>query len=102
MIPRLAVAGRLRSDGLALGFNYGGGTGLNSFNIGNFPNVTEYDINVPIAGPYQLDLRYASNDSRPIVVYANGSVVLSNAASKVTGGFNPEHQQCALYCPRSK
>ena len=72
----------------------GFGTGIGVLvNIGNFPNVTEYDINVPIAGPYQLDLRYASNDSRPIVVYANGSVVLSNAASKVTGGFNPEHQQ---------
>ncbi|MEI7984804.1 MAG: DUF1553 domain-containing protein [Armatimonadota bacterium] len=71
---------------------FGKGIGV-LVNIGNFPNVTEYEVNVPTAGAYQLDLRYASNDSRPIVVYANGSVVLSNAAAKITGGFDPDHQQ---------
>ena len=71
---------------------FGKGIGV-LVNIGNFPNVTEYEVNVPTAGAYQLDLRYASNDSRPIVVYANGSVALSNAAAKITGGFDPDHQQ---------
>jgi hypothetical protein len=71
---------------------FGKGIGV-LVNIGNFPNVTEYEVNVPTAGAYQLDLRYASNDSRPIVVYVNGAVVLSNAASKITGGFDPNHQQ---------
>ena len=42
----------------------GFGTGIGVLvNIGNFPNVTEYEINVPIAGPYRLDLRYASKFS---------------------------------------
>jgi hypothetical protein len=71
---------------------FGKGIGV-LVNIGNFPNITEYDIAVPSAGPYQLDLRYASNDPRPIRVYANGSLVLSNAAGKMTGGFNPKDQK---------
>ncbi|MEQ1821141.1 MAG: DUF1549 domain-containing protein [Fimbriimonadaceae bacterium] len=58
-----------------------------------YPNRAEYEITVPKAGPYQLDLRYASNDSRPIKVYANGSVVLGNAAGNISGGFDPQHQK---------
>ncbi len=71
---------------------FGKGIGV-LVNIGNLPNVTEYDISVPTAGPYQLDLRYASNDARPIRVYANGALVLSNVAGQVTGGFNPKDQK---------
>ena len=71
---------------------FGKGIGV-LVNRGEFPNRTEYKITVPTAGPYQLDLRYASGDPRPIRVYANGSLVLSNAAGKVSGGFNPEHQK---------
>ncbi len=62
-------------------------------NAETYPNVAEYDVSVPTAGPYQLDLRYASGDSRPIRVYVNGALVLSSAAGKITGGFYPQHQQ---------
>jgi cytochrome c553 len=62
-------------------------------NHGEYPNRAEYDISVPTDGPYQLDLRYASGDSRPIRVYANGDLVLSNAAGEVTGGFYPKDQK---------
>ena len=71
---------------------FGKGIGV-LVNRGEFPNRTEYDISVPGAGPYQLDLRYASGDPRPIRVYANGDQVLSNAAARVTGGFYPQHQR---------
>ena len=71
---------------------FGKGIGV-LVNRGEFPNRTEYDIKVSEAGPYQLDIRYASGDPRPIQVFANGTLVLSNAAGQVTGGFQPEHQK---------
>ena len=71
---------------------FGKGIGV-LVNRGEFPNRTEYDLSVPVAGPYQLDIRYASGDPRPIQVFANGTLVLSNAAGQVTGGFQPEHQK---------
>lgn len=71
---------------------YGKGIGV-LVNHGDMPNRVEYQVSVPSAGAYQLDLRYASNDSRSIRVYANGELVLSNAAAKTTGGFYPEHQR---------
>ena len=72
--------------------NYGKGIGV-LVNAGQYPNQTEYEIDVPEAGPYQLDLRYASGDPRPITLQINGAVVSSNAAGKVTGGFFPNNQQ---------
>jgi len=62
-------------------------------NAGQYPNVTEYDFTAPAAVPYQLDLRYASGDPRPVRIYLNGKLVASSAAGKVTGGFYPQHQQ---------
>lgn len=71
---------------------FGKGIGV-LVNRGEYPNRTEYKVTVPAAGPYQLDLRYASGEPRSIRVYANGSLVLSNAAGKASGGYNPEHQK---------
>ncbi len=71
---------------------FGKGIGV-LVNRGDLPNQTEYEISVAEAGAYQLDLRYASGDPRPIRVYANGTLVLSNAAGKISGGFYPEHQK---------
>ena len=71
---------------------FGKGIGV-LVNIGNLPNRTEYEISVPVAGPYQLDIRYATGDSRGIKVIANGSIVLRNAAAQITGGFDPGHQK---------
>jgi len=71
---------------------FGKGIGV-LVNRGEFPNVTEYEVSVPQAGPYQLDLRYASGDPRAFRIYANGALALSSAGGKVTGGFYPEHQR---------
>lgn len=62
-------------------------------NRGEYPNVAEYEITVSSAGPFQLDLRYASGDSRPFRVFANGTLVLPKAGGQVSGGFLPEHQK---------
>lgn len=71
---------------------YGKGIGV-LVNRGEFPNHVQYDVTVSKAGPYQLDIRYASGDSRSLRVVVNGKLMLSNAADDPTGGFYPEHQK---------
>jgi len=72
--------------------NFGKGIGV-LVNAGQYPNETEYEIEAPEAGPYQLDLRYAAGDPRPITLLINGVVVASRAAGQVTGGFFPDKQR---------
>jgi hypothetical protein len=71
---------------------FGKGIGV-LVNAGQYPNRVEYELTIPVAAPYQLDLRYASNDPRPVRVLINGKTVKSNAAGGITGGFNPAEQQ---------
>jgi hypothetical protein len=71
--------------------NYGAGIGV-LVNRGETPNFTEYDVSVPTAGMYQLELRYAAAASRPCRVFVNGEVVKADAADKVTGSWNPDTQ----------
>ena len=82
------VSGNLNKD--TSGFGKGIGVLVNQ---GEYPNRTEYDISVPKEGAYQLDLRYASGDPRPIRVYVNGALVLGDAAGEVSGGFYPKDQK---------
>ena len=71
---------------------YGAGIGV-LVNAGQYPNFTEYEFTVPQAGPYQLDLRYASGDPRAVQLHVNGALVTSTAAGRVTGGFFPDKQE---------
>ena len=52
----------------------------------------EYTVSVPKAGEYDLELRYAALESRPVKVLVDGKPVLLQAAKQTTGGWNPEHQ----------
>ena len=71
---------------------FGKGIGV-LVNAGKYPNKVEYDLNIAQAGPYRLDLRYASGDARPIRIYVNGELLASKAAGNVTGGFYPDAQR---------
>jgi hypothetical protein len=74
---------------------YGAGIGV-LVNAGTLPNVAEYEVEDSVAGDYQLDLRYASGDPRPVNVILNGETVLTGAAGSVTGGFFPPQQRWEL------
>ncbi|MBO0697333.1 MAG: DUF1553 domain-containing protein [Zavarzinella sp.] len=52
----------------------------------------EYTVTVPKAGDYDLELRYAALESRPVRVSVDGTIVLPDAGKGTTGGWNPEHQ----------
>ena len=71
---------------------FGKGIGV-LVNAGKYPNRVEYDVDIPSANTYQLDLRYASGDARPVRIYVNGELVTANAAGNVTGGFYPDAQR---------
>lgn len=53
----------------------------------------EYDVGLSEAGNYQLELRYAAQNSRPVVLSLNGQIVKKNAAAKTTGSWYPKSQQ---------
>ncbi len=69
------------------------GKGIGIIHTVTVPTFAEWDINVASAGSYQLELRYASQEARPVQLWVNGVVVKSDAAAKVTGSFQPEGQR---------
>ncbi len=71
--------------------NYGKGIGV-IINVGT-PDVAEYDVNIPTAGNYQVELRYASAEHRPVHLLLNGVVIKEDAAGKITGSFFPDGQK---------
>ena len=70
---------------------YGEGIGV-IINGGKFPNVAEYDVSVEKPGPYQIELRYAANESRPVNLIINGRMAKADAGGETTGSWNPDTQ----------
>jgi cytochrome c553 len=58
-----------------------------------YPDHIEYDIEVPEAGEYQLELRYAALESRPTELHLNGNLEEMAAAAEATGNWRPEGQR---------
>ncbi len=81
----------LRGNVLRDTTNYGAGIGV-LVNRGETPNFVEYEYDLPAAGLFQLDVRYAAAAARPCTLTINGQLVKSDLAGGVTGGWNPEHQ----------
>ena len=52
----------------------------------------EYDLVVPSGGAHRLEVRYAAQDSRPMRVLVNGSVVHDEAFAATTGGWRVDAQ----------
>ncbi len=71
--------------------NYGAGIGV-LVNKGEAPNYAEFDLELPDTGKYQIELRYAAAEARPCRLMINGKELRSDAASKATGGWFPDHQ----------
>ena len=78
-----------RGNALKLTTGYGEGIGVILSN-GNGEWTAEYDVTVPTAGLYQIEIRYAAADSRPTQLSLNGQVVKPNGLNEVTGSWNPD------------
>ena len=72
--------------------NYGSQIGV-LVNGGQAPNFAEYDIEIPSAGAYRVELRYAAQDSRPCRLSINGRIALPSVAGQVTGSWQPDGQR---------
>ncbi|MFM8580148.1 MAG: DUF1549 domain-containing protein, partial [Planctomycetaceae bacterium] len=71
--------------------DYGAGIGV-ILNKGETPNFVEYDLTLPQAGLYQIEIRYAAAAARPCQLSVGGRLLKSDAAGKVTGSWNPDTQ----------
>jgi hypothetical protein len=90
---RVVEAESFQRGNVSKDFNsYGVGIGV-LVNRGKTPNFVEYDITLPEAGTFQIDLRYAAADSRPCVMTLNGTVLRRDAAREVTGTWFPDSQK---------
>lgn len=58
-----------------------------------YPDHIEYEFELPAAGEYQVELRYAAKESRPTELIINGNVVEMEAAAEVTGDWRPAAQR---------
>jgi hypothetical protein len=67
-------------------------------NRGETPNFTEYDFESTSAGLYQFELRYAAAATRPVKLFINSKLAKSDAASRVTGSWEPNTQTWFVEC----
>jgi hypothetical protein len=81
-----------RGNVLKTDSGYGEGIGV-ILNAGPLPNFAEYDITIDRPGWYQLELRFAAAESRPVILTVDGRMQHSQAAGQVTGSWNPDTQQ---------
>lgn len=56
------------------------------------PVFAEYELAIPQAGKYRLDLRYAAKVQRPLKVVVNGQAVLVGIARSTTRDWKPQFQ----------
>jgi len=71
--------------------DYGAGIGV-ILNKGETPNFVEYDLMLPQAGLYQVEIRYAAAAARPCRLSVGGRQLRADAAGRVTGSWNPDTQ----------
>lgn len=71
--------------------NYGAGIGI-VLNAGQAPNFAEYTVAIAQGGHYQVEIRYAAAESRPIRLLVNGKLVRADVAGATTGSWTPETQ----------
>jgi cytochrome c553 len=71
---------------------YGQGIGV-IHSPGTPPDFAEWDVNLPQSGVYQIELRYAAAESRPVRLLLNSRLIRDSAAGQVTGSWQPEGQR---------
>ena len=71
---------------------YGKGIGIIS-DFGAKDNFAEYTFTITAPGTYFIRLRYAAKNARPGRLIIDGKHVIDPVLTKVTGGWQPEHQR---------
>lgn len=58
-----------------------------------YPDRIEYEFELPAAGDYQLEWRFAAKESRPVHLSINGNLEDMAAAGDITGDWTPAAQR---------
>jgi len=72
--------------------NYGTEIGV-ILNRAELPNFVEYDVAIPAAGNYQIEVRYAAAEARSVTLSIGGQVRKQAVAGAVTGSWHPDTQR---------
>jgi hypothetical protein len=88
-----AVDARRFSSGNVVADNSAFGKGIGAIVSPVYPAHVEYEIPLQKAGRYELRIRCASLEARPVAVLINGASATRNGCSEPTGGYDPAHQQ---------
>jgi hypothetical protein len=72
--------------------NYGAGIGV-ILNRAELPNFVEYDVEIPRAGMYQIELRYAAAEPRSVLLLIDGQLRKATASATATGSWHPDSQR---------
>lgn len=68
------------------------GVGIGVIISPQYPAYAEYRLPLKSGGKYDLWIRYASAEVRPLTVSVNGRVITKTACSATTGGWSPDDQ----------
>lgn len=68
------------------------------YNAGEIPNFMEFDLQTAQAGSYQIELRFAAAEARPVRILLDGKPLKEQAAEKVTGSWHPDTQTWQAEC----
>lgn len=68
------------------------------YNAGEIPNFIEFDLTIAQGGIYQIELRFAAADPRPVRISIDGKPLKEQAAEKATGSWNPDSQTWQAEC----
>jgi cytochrome c553 len=71
--------------------NYGKGLGV--IITDKAPVSAEWDVDLPTEGRYQVEIRYAAEEARPVRLLVNGKAVKTDAAGGATGSWMPDGQR---------
>jgi hypothetical protein len=68
------------------------GVGLGVIRSSIMPSFAEYEIPIPSAGPYEVAIRYATEELRPVTIRLNGEMSGTSVCTDTTSGYNPANQ----------
>ena len=71
---------------------YGADVVMNSPPFESKPNAVFYEFAELLGGYYEISLRLAAEEVRPLEISVNGDTVIENAEYPSTGGWLPSHQ----------
>ncbi|MEE2681081.1 MAG: DUF1549 domain-containing protein [Planctomycetota bacterium] len=89
--PRVRQAESFDRSNLNIDFDrWGSGVGVIHTTRPDEIQFAEYRFEVPVAGRYELRVRYASDEERPLRVLVDGAMIDEDFCDEATGSFTPE------------